>query len=136
MLCRKCSDDDGKVVAQVLNIENTSFDDKYLGLPIPEGHMKNDKFQPSKEKLKKKCSDWSEKYMSGAAKETLVKSVAQSISTYAMSVFKFSAGLCDELSQIIRDFWWGDEFDRRKVHWMGWDKMTRPKSQGGLALET
>jgi hypothetical protein len=53
-----------------------------------------------------------------------------------MSVFKFSAGLCDELSQIIRDFWWGDEFDRRKVHWMGWDKMTRPKSQGGLALET
>jgi hypothetical protein len=105
MLGRKCSDDDGKVVAQVLNIENTSFDDKYLGLPIPEGRMKNDKFQPSKEKLKKKCSDWSKKYMSGAAKETLVKSVAQSISTYAMSVFKFSAGLCDELSQIIRDFW-------------------------------
>jgi hypothetical protein len=67
MLCRKCSDDDGKAVAQVLNIENTSFDDKYLGLPIPEGRMKNDKFQPSKEKLKKKCSDWSEKYMSGAA---------------------------------------------------------------------
>jgi hypothetical protein len=67
MLGRKCSDDDGKALAQVLNIENTSFDDKYLGLPIPEGRMKNDKFQPSKEKLKKKCSDWSEKYMSGAA---------------------------------------------------------------------
>jgi hypothetical protein len=51
-------------------------------------------------------------------------------------MFKFSAGLCDELSQIIWDLWWGDEFDRRKVRWMGWDKMTRPKSQGGLALET
>jgi hypothetical protein len=29
-----------------------------------------------------------------------------------MSVFKFSAGLCDELSQKIRDFWWGDEFGK------------------------
>jgi hypothetical protein len=39
--------------------------------------MKDDKFQPTKERLRKKCSDWSEKYMSGAAKEALIKSVAQ-----------------------------------------------------------
>jgi hypothetical protein len=43
--------------------------------------MKHDKFQPTKERMQKKCSDWSEKYMSGAAKETLVKSVAQAIPT-------------------------------------------------------
>jgi hypothetical protein len=126
--------DDGEAVAQILKVESMSFDEKYLGLPVPEGWMKDDKFQPTKERLRKKCSDWSEKYMSGAAKETLIKSVAQAISTYAMSVFKFSAGLCDELSQIIREFWWGDEFERRKVHWLGWEKMTRPKIQGGIGF--
>ena len=60
--------------------------------------------------------------------------MAQAIPTYAMSVFKFSAGLCDDLSQIIRNFWWGDEENRRKVHWMSWDKMTKPKAQGGIGF--
>jgi hypothetical protein len=50
MLDQKCSIEDGKAVDRVLNVENTSFDDKYLGLSIPEGRMKNEKFQPSKEK--------------------------------------------------------------------------------------
>jgi hypothetical protein len=59
-------------------------------------------------------NDWAEKYMSSGAKEELVKSVIQAIPSYAMSVFKFSVGLCDELEQIIRNFWWGDELDRRK----------------------
>jgi hypothetical protein len=134
MLGKNCTMDDGEAVAQILKVESTSFDEKYIGLPIPEGRMKDDKFQPTKERLRKKCSDWSEKYMSGAAKEALIKSVAQAISTYAMSVFKFSAGFCDDLSQIIRDFWWGDEFERRKVHWLGWEKMTKPKIQGGIGF--
>ena len=106
----------GENVASVLSVQTTSFEEKYLGLPVPEGRMKDDKFQPAKEKLRKKCSDWCEKYMSGAAKEALIKSVAQAMSTYAMSVFKFSAGLCDDLSQIIRNFWWGDEEDNKKTH--------------------
>jgi hypothetical protein len=44
--------------------------------------------------------------MSFGAKETLIKAVLQSISTYAMGVFKFPFGLIDELEQIIRNFWW------------------------------
>jgi TRAP-type mannitol/chloroaromatic compound transport system substrate-binding protein len=76
--------------------------------------MKDGKLKPTKNKLMKKCSDWNEKYMSSAAKEPLIKYVAQSISTYAMSIFKFSARLCDDLEKIIRDFWWGDRWYGRK----------------------
>jgi hypothetical protein len=35
-------------------------------------------------------TDWSEKYLAGAAKEALIKSVVQAIATYTMSVFKLS----------------------------------------------
>jgi hypothetical protein len=111
------------------------MDEKYLGLPIPEGCIKEGKLKSSKEKLSKKCSDWNEKYMYAAGKETLIKSVAQSITNHAMSVFKFPAGLCDDLTHIIRDFWWGDEEEKRKVHGMSWDKMTKPKSHGGLGFK-
>jgi hypothetical protein len=52
--------------------------------------MKDGKFKPVKEKIKKKLSDYTEKYSSSGAKEILIKSLVQSMSTYPMSVFKFS----------------------------------------------
>jgi hypothetical protein len=42
----------------ILNVQNTSFEEKYMGLPIPEGRMKNEKLVPLKETYKKKMSDW------------------------------------------------------------------------------
>jgi hypothetical protein len=85
-------------------------------------------------RFSKRANDWSEKYLSSGAKEVLVKSVLQSLPTYAMSVFKFSADLCDELEQLIRNFWWGDEHERRKIHWIAWDKIIKPKLRGGIGF--
>jgi ribonuclease HI len=51
-----------------------------------------------------------------------------------MSIFKFSEGLCDELMKLTRDFWWGDEKEKRKVHWMCWEKVTKRKGQGGMGF--
>jgi hypothetical protein len=118
----------------IFKYETHCFEEKYLGLPVPEGKMKSDKFKSTKEKFSKHASDWSEKYMSSGAKEIIIKSVLQSISTYAMGFFKFLAGLTDDLMQIIRNFWWGDEEDRRRMHWMSWEKMARPKSHGGMGF--
>ena len=39
------------------------------------------------------------------------------ITTYPISVFKFSAGLCDDLMQMIKNFWWDDDNERRRIHW-------------------
>jgi hypothetical protein len=72
--------------------------------------------------------------MSSGAKEILIKSILQAISTCAMGFFKFPMGLIDDLEQIIRNFWWGDEQNKRKMHWLSWDKVTRPKSQGGTGF--
>jgi hypothetical protein len=33
-----------------------------------------------------------------------------------MGVFKFPAGLIEDLERIIRDLWWGDEVNKRKMH--------------------
>jgi hypothetical protein len=44
-----------------------------------------------------------------AAKEALIRSVVQTIPTYTMGVFKLPAYICEDLTQIIRKFWWGEE---------------------------
>jgi hypothetical protein len=77
------------MVASILDVPTVGFEEKYLGLPVPEGRMKDGKFQPIKEKLKKRFSDYAEKYSSSGAKDVLIKSVVQSMYTYPMSVFKF-----------------------------------------------
>jgi hypothetical protein len=72
--------------------------------------------------------------MSSAAKGTLITSVLQSLPTYAMGIFKFPAGLLEKLTKIVRDFWWGDEENRRRMHWMAWDRLAWPKYQGGVGF--
>jgi hypothetical protein len=31
-------------------------------------------------------------------------------------------------------FWWGSNFDRRKIHWVNWKKICKNKDQGGLGF--
>lgn len=68
-------------VKSELQITASTFESKYLGLPTPEGRMKEEQFQPIMERFVKRCSDWNERYMFHAAKETLVKSVLQALPT-------------------------------------------------------
>uniref|UniRef100_A0A453Q831 Reverse transcriptase zinc-binding domain-containing protein n=1 Tax=Aegilops tauschii subsp. strangulata TaxID=200361 RepID=A0A453Q831_AEGTS len=121
---------DDSLLLVVLKITSDGFEDKYLGLPVPEGRMKAGKFQSTKDKALKRVSDWIEKYASSGVKEIQIKSVTPALPVYAMGIFNFPASLCEELSQIIINFWWGDEKNRKKTHWLAWDKMTRPKGEG------
>jgi hypothetical protein len=69
LLGNRCSNETGQMVAAILGIQTVGFDEKYLGLPVPEGRMKDGKFQPVKEKAKKCLNDYAEKYSSSDAKE-------------------------------------------------------------------
>jgi hypothetical protein len=82
----------------------------------------------------KRLTNGTEKLMSHAAKDIFIKSVAQSLPSHAMGVFKMSKGFCEDYEKLIRDFWWGDELDHRKTHWAAWENITRPKCKGGLGF--
>jgi hypothetical protein len=113
-----CTQQNKNKVLELLEVDNAVGESKYLGLPTTEGRMNKERIKMTKEKLVKRCSGWAKKHMSSAAKEVLVKSVAQAIPTYIMGVFKLSLNLCEELNQVIRKFWWREEDGKRKVHWI------------------
>ena len=64
----------------------------------------------------------------------MIKAVAQAIPTYIMGVFKLPMSVCDDLSRLIRQYWWGVEEGKRKMAWLAWDKMMLPKSMGGMGF--
>lgn len=51
-----------------------------------------------------------------------------------MSIFKLPLGLCDDLNQMIRNYWWGSEKGKRKTHWKLWDDIIKPKSRGRIGF--
>ena len=67
-------------------------------------------------------------------KQNLFKAVIQAIPTYTMSCFKLPKGLINEIEALIRKFWWGYRGDQRKIHWVAWDKMCKPKGEGGMGF--
>ena len=119
-------------IKAILGVATATFEEKYLGLPTPEGRMKCEQFQPIMKRFTKRLTNWAERHMSHGAKDTLIKSVAQALPGYVMSVFKMSMGFCKQYEKLIRDFFWGDKENLRKVHWTAWDNLTKTRGKGGL----
>jgi hypothetical protein len=79
--------------------------------------------------------EWSDSILAQSAREILIKSVAQAIPTYLMGVFKLPASVCDELTKLVRNYWWGTEHGKRRTHWVSWSKLVSAKKTGGLGFK-
>jgi hypothetical protein len=122
------------LILQALGLGAETTEGKYLGLPTYIGRSRKKCFAYIKEKIWKKLQGWKERLMSMAAKEILIKAVAQAIPTYAMACFDISKSLCDDISQMVCRYWWSQNDDEKKMHWVGWEKMKLPKEEGGLGF--
>jgi hypothetical protein len=65
----------------------------------------------------------------------MIKAVLQAMHTYSMSCFQLSKGSCQIIKSIIARFWWRGNLNKRTMHWLAWDKLTKPKSCGGMGFK-
>jgi ribonuclease HI len=115
-------------------ISTTSSYDKYLGLPALVGRSKNKTFAGIEGRVRKKMDGWKEKFLSQAGKEILIKAVVQAIPTYSMSVFQLPKKLCNSLNSLVSRFWWGQNYESKRVQWMSWTRLGVSKFQGGMGF--
>jgi hypothetical protein len=47
-----------------------------------------------------------------------------------MGFFKLLMAVCDDLTRMIQNFWWGSREGKRKTHWKGWEELLKPKACG------
>ena len=106
----------------------------YLGLPSLMGRLKNNTFAQLKQRVANKVLGWKEKLLTHAGKEILIKVVAQAVPLYTMSCFLLPKKLYEELTGMIRQFWWGQVMSEKKLAWLSWDKMCLPKDRGGMGF--
>ncbi|XP_019170410.1 PREDICTED: uncharacterized protein LOC109165884 [Ipomoea nil] len=121
-------------IVDILGVVRAQNFGKYLGLPSFVGRNRRQAFSYIEDKIKQRIGSWNKKLLSQAGKEVLLKSVAQSMPTFAMSVFLLPMNLCTAIERAMNRFWWrsGNE---QGIHWKAWDKMCIPKTFGGLGFK-
>lgn len=108
---------------------------KYLGLPRALWEKKKkDLFISIVDKIRQRASNWSTRFLSRAGKLTMLKAVLTAIPTYAMSFFQLPESLFKRIKSALTRFWWDSSSEKKKICWVAWDKLTKPKASGGLGL--
>ena len=64
----------------------------------------------------------------------LIKATVTSIPEYIMQCHKLPVKVCEEVNKLVRDFLWGSTVDKKKMHLVGWNKVTNPINLGGLGI--
>nr|XP_023873925.1 uncharacterized protein LOC111986517 [Quercus suber] len=91
-------------------------------------------FREIQEKISKQVLGWKEKFISKAGWEVLIKTVAQAIPTYSMSLFRLPKSICDSINSLLARYWWGQNHEERKIHWINWTKLCTHKHKGGMGF--
>ena len=123
-----------QIIKGILVVREIHHYEKYLGLPSLTGRGKKASFNYLKKKVWRKLQGWEGKLLSQARKEVLIKAVIQAIPTYAMRCFILPLGLCNEIEVMVMKFWWGQQGEKQKIHWLKWGEMTKAKNEGGVGF--
>ena len=105
-----------------------------MGLPSLVGRSNSNTFAQLKQRVANKVLGWKEKILMLAGKEVLIKSVAQAVPLYTMRCFLLPNNLYDELTRVIKQFWWRQTENEKKISWLNWDMVCKPKDNGGLGF--
>jgi hypothetical protein len=121
---RANSSEASSILNSILKLKPIPTNTKHLGLPI--FFLKN-----------KNLASTNAKLLSQAARTTLIQTVANSILSYAMSLFYLPKSFCHNIDSILKKNWW--DFPQDKSHNLSlfsWDKIYSPKAVGGLSLRS
>ncbi|KAM1040627.1 hypothetical protein TB2_029460 [Malus domestica] len=116
----------------VLDVQVVEQHERYLGLPTFVGKNKKQTFFYIKERVLNKLCGWKGKCLSNAGRELLIKVVAQALSADAMYCFLLPRTFCDDLHKLMAQFSWGNDPKTRKIHRWSWEKLCKPKDEGGI----
>lgn len=76
------------------------------------------------------------KYLTRAGKEVLLKTVAQAMSIFTMSIFLLPINICDSIEKLMNRYWWDKNTSgSNSIHWLSWARMAVPKQCGGLVFK-
>lgn len=91
-------------------------------------------WEPLITKMQDKVMTWVIRSLNLVGRLVLTKVVLQAIPVFMLSTLPTPKGVLQRFRNIQRDFLWGKEEIGKKWALVSWDKICKPKNQGGLRL--
>lgn len=77
---------------------------------------------------------WLGKILSPGAMLTLINSILHTLPLYYMSLIDPSLSILSSIAKLMFNFFWHDKKGNKKYHWIIWEKICRPKEEGGFGM--
>lgn len=124
---RNTSEEIQNFVKEMSRAQIVKQHERYLRLPPMVGRGKKKAFNHIKDQVGRKIVGWKGKLLSNVGREILIKVVAQATPTYTMNYFKLPNSLCSKINSMVGGFWWGNKDKERKIPWVSWKNLCKPK---------
>ncbi|XP_040998968.1 uncharacterized protein LOC121244821 [Juglans microcarpa x Juglans regia] len=131
---KNTSRDTQQYILSIDGVRNGMSYEKYLGLPSVVGKNKAKTFKRILDSIRAKVSNHRVKMLSQAGNEIFIKAFIQALPTYTMSIFKLPNSLLQEINRVINNFWWGQQGNEHRIHWISWKNMGKAKTVGGMGI--
>ena len=86
--------------------------------------------------MKKKLAGWKANLLSMVGRAVLIQSSLSTVPAYVMQCAHLPERILSGIDRVNRNFLWGTSNASRKIHWVGWQKVTKSKEEGGLGFQT
>lgn len=108
---------------------------RYLGLPLLTKRMTVDDYLPLVEKIRKRMSSWTGRFLSHAGRLQLINSVITSLANFWFQAFKLPGSCLKEIERLCSAFLGsGPDLKTSKAK-VSWKDVCLPKEEGGLGVQ-
>ena len=127
--------DQRELFSGILGFNSTPNLGKYLGFPLKHvGDRKHD-FDFVLDRVKKKLAGWKANLLSMADWAVLIQASSSTIPNYVMQYASLLNKILNGIDRVNRNFLWGTTDHTKRMHWVNWGEVTKPKEAGGLGLQ-
>ena len=123
-------------LSSILGFSATTNLGKYLGFHIKHSGRQRHDFGAILDRVKKKLAGWKANMLSVAGRMVLIQVSTSTIPSYVMQSNFLLNKILSDIDRVNRNFLWGSFEHKKKMHWVNWDTITKPKKLGGLGLQS
>ncbi|XP_074352832.1 putative mitochondrial protein AtMg00310 [Apium graveolens] len=127
--------EDRMLVCDVLGVGEVCKPERYLVMPIFVGRNKEAIFGFLTDRIRQKLQGWENRELSKSGKLTLIKSAAQTIPNFWISLFFIPSSITNTMEKLMNGFYWGRGLHVKGIRWQAWDMLCIPKAGGGLGVK-